>query len=76
MTTPADDITFHDNNFMVTLAKHLHLDPSHITNMTVTGESGGDEVIVSWEGYTTMPSDEFNVILDAIDHSKVSRSSE
>jgi hypothetical protein len=44
--------------------------------MTVTGESGGDEVIVSWEGYTTMPSDEFNVILDAIDHSKVSRSSE
>ena len=38
MTTPTDDIRFHDNNFMIALAKHLGLDPSHITDMVVTGE--------------------------------------
>jgi hypothetical protein len=75
MTNPRDEITYHDSNFMVELAKHLGLESSNITEMSATGD-GGPMVTVTWSGYAVIDIEDFNKILESVDIEKVSRSSE
>ena len=74
MTTPVDDPEYHNNNFMVAVAKHLGLDPKLITALNITGNGKDEPVTVTWEGFAIMDQDEFNDILSNVDLSKVSRS--
>jgi hypothetical protein len=75
MNTPVDDPEYHNNNFLVAVAKHLGLDPKLITAINITGNGHDEPVTVTWEGFTIMDQEDFNEILKSVDLSKVSRSS-
>ena len=74
MTTPVDDPNYHNNNFLVAVAKHLGLDPKLISALSITGNGHDEPVTVTWEGFAIMDQEDFNEILKSVDVSKVTRS--
>ena len=75
MDTPVDDPEYHNNNFMVAVARHIGLDPKLIAAMGITGNGKDEPVTVTYEGFAILTQEEFNEILANVDLSKVARGS-
>lgn len=72
--TPTDELDYHDNYFLIELAKHLGLNPAQITNMEARGSADDQMVEVFWHGYATITLEDFNLILANVDQHKVTGS--
>lgn len=65
MAQPHDNEDYHQNQFMVDIAKHLGLNPAQITNLEAFQESmDDDDVIIRWEGVGAISAITFHEMLE------------
>lgn len=63
--TPHDNAEYHQNQFMVDIAKNLGLNPTQITNLEAFQENADDDVVViRWEGIASIPVQVFHDLLE------------